>query len=93
MPGPVCSGINRATSKDSSTEHAPNRKGGPGMIALWGDKRNETLVKVPLLDMHMIYVDDKSKASFMFTSSVGLAMLDLAPFSEGSVSLSSTWNK
>lgn len=28
----VCSGINKATSKARRTEHAPNRKGGPGMI-------------------------------------------------------------
>lgn len=28
----VCSGINKATSKASRTEQAPNRKGGPGMI-------------------------------------------------------------
>ncbi|TNN58064.1 hypothetical protein EYF80_031736 [Liparis tanakae] len=33
-PGPDCSGMNNATSRDSSTEHAPNRKGGPGMMAL-----------------------------------------------------------
>lgn len=45
MPGPVCSGINRATSRDSSTEHAPNRKGGPGMMALWRDDRNVCLCK------------------------------------------------
>lgn len=30
----LCSGMNRATSSDSSTEHAPNRKGGPGMMLL-----------------------------------------------------------
>lgn len=28
----VCSGINKATSSASSTEHAPNKKGGPGII-------------------------------------------------------------
>lgn len=35
----VCSGINKATSRASSTEQAPKRKGGPGMIEFWGRKR------------------------------------------------------
>lgn len=28
----VCSGINKATSSANSTEHAPNKNGGPGMM-------------------------------------------------------------
>jgi len=31
----VCSGINKATSSASSTEHAPNKNGGPGIIEFW----------------------------------------------------------
>ena len=39
MPGPVCSGMNSATSRESSTEQAPNRNGGPGMMALCKERR------------------------------------------------------
>lgn len=34
----VCSGINKATSSANSTEHAPNKNGGPGIIEFWGKK-------------------------------------------------------
>ena len=35
-----CSGMNSATSRANSTEHAPNRKGGPGIMELYRRENN-----------------------------------------------------
>lgn len=36
----VCSGINKATSSANSTEHAPNKNGGPGIMEFWKQQQS-----------------------------------------------------
>lgn len=49
----VCSGINKATSRASNTEHAPNKNGGPGMIEFW-KKTIESVKNTPNLFNHVL---------------------------------------